>query len=227
MLAGRADGVAFELGSGLTAPLSDRLHLTGRGGLFRAGDGTLTARDGQIGVAWFAVAEPALTVKVRPGLSVPLGGVSAGMAFTMLSSGSIDPVLGVDLLAGGAWLFVTSLEGRVALYPGFDDVLQGPYGRVDLKGARRVGVAVVYAGVSGVGQRRYDNGLGAFAEVSPVGGAVLSLSERLSATAQIRVPVWTDTTPSAYFVAGGIGVTTVLGQVADKHEHGDDDHDDD
>ena len=29
------------------------------------------------------------------------------------------------------------------------------------------------------------------------------------------------------FVAGGIGVTTVLGQVADKHEHGDDDHDDD
>jgi len=229
MLAGKPDGTAFELGSGLTAPLSDALHLTARAGMFRAADNAITARDGQLGAAWFAVAKPAFTLKVRPGVSVPLGGVAAGMEFTMLSSGSFDPVVGVDVMVGGAWLFVTTLEGRVALYPGFDDVLQGPYGRLDLKGARRVGDAVIFAGISGVGQQRYDNGLGAFAEVSPVAGTVISVSERWSLTAQARVPIWTDTTPGPYFVAGGLGVTTVVGKVAENHVHGgeDDDHHDD
>ena len=220
MVAYRPDGAAFEVGAGFTAPLSDRLHLIARGGLFRSADSTLTARDSQIGAAWFAVSQPALTVKIRPRVSIPLGGVSAGMAFTMLSSGSFDPVLGIDVMAGGSWLFVTSFEGRVALYPGFDDVLQGPYGRVDLKGARRIGEAVFYAGLSAVGQRRYDNGLGAFAELSPVAGAVLSISERWSGTAQVRVPVWMDEKPHAYFVAGGVGVTAVVGQVAKNHVHG-------
>ncbi len=223
MLAGRADGAAFELGSGLTVPLSDQLHLTGRGGVFRNSNGTLTARDGQLGAAWFAVSGAAFTVKVRPGISLPLGGVAAGLEFTMLSSGSVDPVLGVDLLVGGAWMVATSIEGRVTLYPGFDEIRQGPYGRLDVKVARRLGEAVLFAGISGVGQRRYDNGVGAFAEISPVAGAVLAVSERWSLTAQARVPVWTDTTPHPYFAAGGVGVTRVVGKVAENHTHGGED----
>ena len=161
-------------------------------GLQRRFDGSLDLRDGTFDVTWRAVNAPTVVVNVRPGVSIPTGGLGGGFAFTPLSTASIDPRLSVDAALGASWLVLPSVSTRVPFYRGWDDRLQGPFVRGDLRGARRFGDVVPWVGVSASHQAEgsHPRFTPAFSELAATVGAFWSIGERWGVSAQGRAPLW-------------------------------------
>ena len=186
------------------------MQFTAITGLFAAVDGKVSARDLQLSAGYFAVSKPTLQVRVAPGVSVPLGSASSGLDFTLLTTGSFDPTLSVNLAAGESWLVLGGASLRVPVHPGFDRVRQGAYGRSDLRVAKRVGGGALTLGLSAAGQQTRGLSSPGFAELSAVAGASVPLSKTWAGDAGLRVPLWTNPTPRPYLLALQLGATHVF-----------------
>lgn len=224
---------------GAEVPFAPRWTATGWLGVQRHVGGQIDPRDAVLGASWTAVSRDDLVVRLQPGLNLPTGGIGSKLYFTPLSTASVDPYLVADATWGGTWLVGGLAVARASLYPGWDRIRQGAFGRLDLRGARRLGPAVPWIGLSAV--RQLPSGpVGAvpdFGELAATAGLVANLDERWSLTAQLRAPLWRSTEAERQF-AGGLSVRTVLGRTRDDHDeddghdhgdgdghdHGDDDH---
>lgn len=168
------------------------------------------------------VDEPDTVVRVHPGLSLPLGSVQEGAAFRPLSTGSVDPWLGSDVMVGGAWLGMGSVQARTPVYVGSDERLQGLFVRADGRVARRLGASVVWAGVSYARVGADDRGSGSFEEVAAIAGAVVAAGDAWSVSGVTRVPLWIEGGSEDYSFSAGINLQTVLdfsGQEWSPHGH--------
>jgi hypothetical protein len=209
----------------VAAPISGRLEPMVVLGIHRHSDGDIDLRDGVIGLGWTPLSTDTLTLRLQPGLNLPIGSVEEGFAFTPLSTASIDPFLQVDFVYGGTWLVGTTASARVPLYLGSDRSLQGPFTRMDVWGARRLGDVVPWVGLSLVGLGPSDP-VGeppAFTELSATLGTVVNVSPRWSLTGQLRVPVPEAASAGALRgPAGGLTVAAVTGRRREEeHEEGD------
>lgn len=224
------------LGFRVMAPWSRTTGLALNLGLQLPANGKVGPRDGELSVVHHLVSTPSLSLQIRPGINLPLGGVGRALSFTPLSTGSFDPTLGVDLVVGGQWMFVASVGGRVPVYAGFDDVRQGAFGQVSLRAAVRAGPAVPWLGVSGAGNLRDDFGGGAFREIAATGGVQVAVHQRWGLSAHARVPLVGGPDGRAYAAAVGLRVNVVVGKTkeaeddhhgeGDTHDHVEgDDHD--
>ncbi|MCO4748211.1 MAG: hypothetical protein KC912_25680 [Proteobacteria bacterium] len=214
-------GVETQLFVGAEVPVSERLTPFAYGGVHRHADGQIDARDTNIGVGWMAVTQPKLTVRLRPGLSLPTGALSNGFLFTPLSTSSVDPWLAVDTMYGSTWLVGGTIVARVPLMKGWDKIHQGPFARLDLRASRRIGIAVPWIGVSGVHQSRSipEGASPSFQEVAAAAGAVFSPLDRWSFTVQTRVPLVVST-GTARQLTGGVSARWVVGKKPeDEDEH--------
>ena len=172
--------------------------------------GDLLARDALLLVPVRLVETPTSRVTISPGLNVPIGSIGAGTRFTPLSSGSVDPWLSVDAIAGGSWLGSASLAVRTPLYAGVDGVTQGAFVRGSVRGARRIGTGgAAWVGVSPVVGLADTAGRGGFAEVAATAGGTIPLSTTWALTPRLRVPMWQVT--SDYTVSLGLALSAVLG----------------
>ncbi len=204
-------GVEAQFGGQVEVGILPWMSGLASGGAQRWDSGAVDPRDGRIALGFKPVREAALTLSIEPGVSLPLGSVGAPLGFVPLSTGSVDPWLSATLIGGGAWLGVVSVEGRAPLYAGRDGVVQGPFGRADLLGARRFGTVVPWLGVSTVGRTAGSNDTGAFWEISPVAGATWGFADRWAGSLTLRVPVLGG---AEYAVAGGLSVRAVIGKRA-------------
>ncbi|MBX2797379.1 MAG: hypothetical protein KTR31_06925 [Myxococcales bacterium] len=215
-----ATGIESQALVGVEVPWSHRASAVAWVGVQRHSDGSFDPRDATVAAMWIPVSEPNLMVRVQPGLSIPTGGIGGGLAFTPLSTASVDPWMAADVVAGSTWL--ASLGGivRVPVYQGWDRIRQGPFLRVDLRGARRVGVTVPFLGLSGVRQMPSapEGAAPDFGEVATTAGAVVNLAERWSLTAQLRVPL-VVTEGVLRRPSGGLAVRAVVGSAPEGHEH--------
>lgn len=177
-------------------------------------DGRLAVRDLILTGIWRPVVTEKIFVAIRPGFTIPLGGLAEGLAFTPFSTSSFDPRLSVDAVYGGRFLVVTNAQVRVPLYEGWDGVRQGAFFRSDLRGAYRYNRGVAWLGGSYVGSLKSSVGSQAFGEVAVTAGTLINLEQRVALTVQTRVPVWTSN-DRPYDVAFTLGLTVVLG----KKEH--------
>lgn len=214
----RPDGVAAQAALRAEAPWDHRGALTVFGAVHRWPDGRLDLRDTRLLAQWTPLAEARATVRLRGGVSLPTGSTTNRFAFTPLSTGSFDPVVGVDGVFGGVWAAAVSAGARLPLYPGFDGTTQGAYGRLAVAGARRLSFGVVSAGLSTAAQAPSDVREGDFAELAAQGSLVWNLSERWGLSARLRVPL-ASAPRGVYTLAAGLGVTAVLGAPPDDHEH--------
>jgi len=191
----------------------------------QAGDhGGFGLRDSNLQVSHLLVNRPDLLLRGRLGASLPLGTLGTTISVAPGASRSVDPTLGLDLVTGGTWLGVFGLEGRVPVYEGSDDVRQGAFGRLDARGARRVGGwAVPWAGLSVSTQAPSSLDSGDFVELAATAGAMFNLAERWGLSVQVRAPVTGAPWPTPYAVAGGVGVSRVLGGGEAEEEHHDGD----
>lgn len=189
-------------------PFTDSWSATARvAGMYGTGFQT---RDSSLGVRWRAVEKPTFSLSISPTLSLPTGSIGANLAYTPLSTGSVDPRLQVDFVAGGTWLVAGTLVGRVPLYNGFDGNRQGAYGYADARLARRFGAPVIpFLGASYAGAGAPD----VFHEVSAVGGLVWAPTDTLAVSAMGRVPYSTH-----YTWAAGASVSKVFGEKPDHHD---------
>ena len=204
---------------GVEVPFADRFAAIGWAGVQRRVNGDLDPRDAVVGVSWRAVARDDLVVRLQPGLNLPTGGIGSGLYFTPLSTASVDPYLVADATYGSQWLVGGLLVGRASLYPGFDRIRQGAFTRVDLRGARRLGVAIPWIGASAV--RQFPSApAGAvpdFGELAAAAGVVFNVADRWSVAGQVRAPVWASANAERQ-IAGGLSVRTVIGKRAgDDH----------
>ncbi|MFK7926781.1 MAG: hypothetical protein AB8H79_01220 [Myxococcota bacterium] len=179
--------------------------------LHRRGDGRVVFRDVIASAGWRVMQDDTFTVTVRPGLRLPTGGLAEGLAFTPLSTASVDPWMSADVVMGSTWMLITGVQGQAPLYKGWDDQRQGAYGRADVRGGKRIGTGVVWVGGSLVGRMKDDRGAGSFTEASATGGALWAVHKRWSINGQLRVPVWTSP-HRPYDVAVGVGATWVVGK---------------
>jgi len=188
----------------------------------QAGDhGGFALRDSNLQVSHLLVNRPDLLLRGRLGASLPLGTLGNALTVAPGATRSVDPTAGLDVVTGGTWLGVFGLEGRVPVYEGSDDVRQGAFGRLDVRGARRVSDrAVPWVGLSTSAQANDSLGSGDFVELAATAGAIVNLAERWGLSAQVRVPVAGAPWPTPYAFAGGIGVSRVLGGEKEE-EHGD------
>jgi len=219
-MGGHPGGVESQGLIGVEVPVSHKVAAVGWVGAQRHGDGTIDPRDATIGALWLPVVTDEWTVRLQPGLSIPTGGIGSGLSFRPLSTASVDPWLSADIVAGRAWVAGLSLVGRAPLYAGWDDVRQGPFLRVDLRGARRLGKVVVFAGPSAVRQAPGSPALSTakFTELAATAGGVFHIAERWSMTAQMRVPAWV-TSGGIRQVSGGLGARWVVGSPPEDHTH--------
>jgi hypothetical protein len=190
-------------------------------------DGSFAIRDGFLLAAVDVINEPDRVLRVKPGLTLPIGAVSSGLSVTPLTTGSFDPWLQVDALIGGTWLGGGTLTVRAPVSKGSDGVRQGVRGRVDLKGARRTAKGVGWAGatsvVQGGGELTADTSL----ELSLAGGWVHELNDNWVLGVDGRVPVFTRNLGAAHYVAM-LGVTISRanqGQESEDAHHDGDGHD--
>lgn len=204
-------GLEIQGIAGIEVPLWPRLSAVAWGGLQRHTDGSLDPRDATLAALWLPVSSPRLTVRLRPGLSIPTGGIGSGLYFTPLSTASVDPWLSADGVYGEAWLASASLIGRIPLYDGWDRRRQGPFLRGDLRGARRLGFGVAFLGLSAVRQAPSDpvGSVPDFSELAATAGGVANLSERWSATVQLRLPLWASAEATRQ-LSGGLGLRAVI-----------------
>ncbi|MFT4624546.1 MAG: hypothetical protein ACI8PZ_003205 [Myxococcota bacterium] len=210
-------GVEAQLALSARIPLSDRVALRPVISMNRSSKGNIAARDGLLLVPIRLVDTATTRLSVSPGLNLPIGSVGAGTQFTPLSTGSVDPWLGVDAISGSAWLVSASVAVRTPLYAGTDGVRQGPYVRTALRGARRIGQGgAAWLGVSPVVGTPSSDGRGSFAEVAAVAGGTIPLGATWALTPQTRVPLWQVT--SSYAVSFGLSVSAVIGgNAGDDH----------
>ena len=187
--------------------------------------GKAFARDTVLDVVWMPVAQADKAVTVRAGASLPTGRLGPNISFTPFSSRSVDPHLVVSGVAGGTWLGMVDLEARTPLYAGPDGITQGAWLRGDVRAARRLPRAAVFAGASSVRVTPASIGTGAFTELAAVAGGAWTPAEDIGLNFQVRVPVYGAPAGTAYDLAAGIGLTWVTGgKGADKDD--DDDGDD-
>lgn len=191
-------------------PLSKVFGLTGSLGLFASTDGRFSPRDAQVTAPVRLLATPTVSWTVQPGVSLPLGSVSSGIEYTVLTTSSVDPTLGTTLAAGAAWMGLIDLSVRTPVHKGFDRIRQGTYARADGRVARRIAGGAVLAGVSVASQRA--NGLTSpgFYEVAVVAGTSLPLGKSWGSQILARVPVAMDT--ERYRFALQLGATRVVGK---------------
>lgn len=212
--------VEGQLGGRGDVFLSHSVGLSAMSGLQRASDGSIQARDSVLAVTWLPVSKADLVVRLSPGINIPTGGLGQALLFTPLSTSSFDPWMSGDIVFGGAWVGAVSGVVRVPLYPGWDLRRQGPFARLDLRGARRLTGWVPSVGVS-VARQAPSVPVGAapdFADVAGTAGVVVNLGERWSAAGQLRIPVWVSEA-STWIPAGGFSIRAVLGNPPDDHEH--------
>lgn len=213
----------------VSAPVNARLTPRVVLGAHRHENGELDLRDGVVGLGWTVVAKDTFVLKVEPGLNLPIGSLEDdGLAFTPLSTTSVDPFVQVDVVYGATYLIGSTLSARFPVYAGSDGVRQGAFSRLDVWGARRFGDVVPWVGVSAVGLAASEpiGAPAAFAELAALGGAVFHLAPRWSVTAQTRLPVPEVATRQAVRgPAFGIGVSAVIGGRKEEEHHEGDGHD--
>lgn len=210
-------GVESQLFLGTEVPVRKQLAAFAYSGLHRHSDGDLDLRDANVGLSWLPVWTPTAMVRIRPGLSVPIGGLSSSFLFTPLSTSSLDPWLGADWLVGGTWVVGGSAIARVPLYEGWDRIKQGPFLRLDGRVSRRSGSFVPWLGLSAV-QQAASQPRGAspdFAELAVTAGSVIAIRERWSTTVQARIPLMVSLGASRIF-SGGVAFRYVVGKREDK-----------
>lgn len=179
-------------------------------------------RDALVTVPVRLVDAPDKVIRVHPGVSLPLGSVQEGAAFRPLSTGSVDPWIGSDVMVGGAWLGMGSVQVRAPVYTGSDGRLQGLFVRADARAARRLGASVLWAGVSYARVGADDKGAGSFEEVAGVAGAVVAAGDAWSVSGVTRVPLWIAGRTEDYSFSAGINLQTVLdftGEEWTSHGH--------
>lgn len=213
----RAEGSVGALSARAVTPVHERVQIAVLAGVFADLDGRVSARDVQLQAPVLALNEASVQLRVTPGLSLPLGSATSGLEYTLLTTGSFDPTLSVDLAVGGAWVFLAGVSGRAPLHPGFDRVRQGVYGRTDLRVARRMGGGAGFVGVSLVGQATRGFTSPGFVEVAPIAGLSVPLDARWGLELSARFPVWAGDEPVPYYSAMRFGMTRVLGKRKPEH----------
>lgn len=218
------NGIAGQLGLGVEVPLGKRIGIGVLGGIQRdADDGALNPRDTIVSVTWIPVNQKDLVVRLRPGLSLPTGGIGQDLFFTPLSTSSVDPWLSGDIVYGTTWLLAANAVARVPLYDGWDLRRQGPFLRTDLRGARRLGKWVPSAGLS-IARQAPSVPRGAapdFADVAATAGVLGHLGDRWSVGVQLRAPLWVSE-GAPRVIAGGASLRCVVGKAASSDD--DDEH---
>lgn len=204
------DAVVGAVAVRVETPLSQAVGLTGTLGLFGSTDGRFSPRDAQFTLPIRLVSEPTVSWTVQPGVSLPLGSVSSGIEYTVLTTSSVDPTLGTTLAVGSTWMGLLDLAVRVPVHKGFDRIRQGAYASADARVARRVAGGAVLAGVAVASQR--SNGLTSpgFHEVAAVAGVNLPLGDAWGSRVVARVPIAYDT--QRYVFALQVGATRVVGK---------------
>lgn len=198
---------------GVEVPVHEKVSVDLLAGLQRHADGSLDARDALLSASWLAVTKPGIFFRVRPGISIPTGGLGT-LRFTSISTSSVDPWIGTDLLLGSTWVGGVSTVLRVPVYAGWDKQRQGLFGRVDLRVARRFETWLPMIGVSTVGQGPSSpkGASPSFGEISATAATMFHPHDRWSVTLQGRLPVWTSGTWVPSF---GLAVRTVVGKRPD------------
>ncbi len=168
-------------------------------------DGTWAVRDGYLLATIHVIDEPDRVLRVRPGLTLPIGAVSSGLSVSPLTTGSFDPWFQAEALIGGTWLGGGTLTLRAPVSRGSDGVRQGGRARLDLKGARRAARGVGWAGLTTVAQGGGELSADTSLEVSVAGGWVHEVSDRWIVAGDLRVPLWSQGLGgTGYAVLGGV-----------------------
>ena len=218
--AGAAEAGVLAMGSVLGEySVSEAISLGAGIGLQRRFDGSLDLRDGSFDVTWRAVRTATAVVNVRPGITIPTGGLGDGFAFTPLSTASIDPRLSVDAALGAAWLVLPSATTRLPFYRGWDGRLQGPFVRADLRGARRLGDITPWVGVSAAHQAEgsHPRFTPSFSELATTAGAFWAIDNKWGLAAQTRIPLWVGGTAFKVY-SGSVALRYVI-RPKPKSEH--------
>lgn len=192
-------------------PVTKRVHTSlSLGAFYDSAAGKLSARDAKLTVPLLVVNEPAVQLVVAPGVSLPLGSSTAGLQYTLLTTGSFDPTLGVAFATGGAWMLTADASARWPLHPGFDRVQQGIFGTASLQGARRVGAGGVHVGLAYAAQAQRGFTAPGFMEIAATAGFAAPLAERWGLDVSARVPFWVQDGPLPYWVALQATLRTVV-----------------
>lgn len=207
----RPDGALLATSLQARTPLSAKVHLSLSAGMFYRTDAGLQLRDAQLGLPLLVVDRPSLRLQLTPGLTLPLGSVSAGLNYTLLATGSADPTVSAGLSVGSSWLGLADLYVRMPLYAGFDRVRSGLYSRGGLRLARRLGGGAVHLGLSAARQQRVGYSSPGFAELALTGGTTFTAGPRWSLQLDGRLPLWADPGHAPYRAALRLGATRVLG----------------
>ncbi len=192
-------------------PLGQTIQLRFGSGVFADDRGRVALQDSVIGVGVLVVNRPTLVIRAEPSLWLPSGAAVEGLESTVLSTGSVDPALSFDLVAGSTWLMLGGLRARLPLYAGNDGVRNGALARADARLGRRVGGGAVSAGISLAGQE--DRGFPAtgFVELAAIGGGAVPLDRWTGLEVGMRVPLWMGRRERTYHVAIQVGLNRVFG----------------
>ncbi len=193
-------------------PITSWMHASVLFGAFVETPGNPGLRDAQLSTPFLVVNEPDLQLRITPGFTLPLGSTTAGLDYTLLATGSVDPTLELGFAAGGTWMALATGYVRAPLYAGIDRIQSGVYARGGGRLARRVGGGAVHVGLSMAGQQTRGLTSPGFVELATVAGATIPLDDRFGLTLTTRVPLWTGDQPRAYFTAVSAALTTVIGK---------------
>ena len=206
----RPRGAVRAVGVSGVLPLHRRVHTSLSVGMFADSDGKFSARDAQLGLPLYVVDEPSVQWVVTPGVSLPLGSSTAGLEYTLLTTGSFDPTLSTAVSAGSTWLVFAGASVRAPLHPGFDRVQQGVFTTASVSGARRIGSGGLAVGISTAHQTRRGFSSPGFFELAPTASWSVPLGKRWGLNVGARVPVYTRPSPPPYWFAVQITVNHVV-----------------
>lgn len=213
----RPDGGVGALSARANLAVHKRVQLGVVAGVFADDKGTISPRDLQLSAPIFVLNKPSTQLRITPGVSLPLGSAASGLEYTLLTTGSFDPTLGVQFATGSTWVLLTGVSTRLPLHPGFDRVRQGVYARGDLHLARRIGGGALSGGASLAAQQTRGFTSPGFTELAAVVNASMPLSDRWGLDVGLRAPVWTDPKPAPYLVALQVGLTHVIRKAETDH----------
>jgi hypothetical protein len=214
------DGVVVQAASRTEVGLTDQVSAFGSVAVHRWWHGELDLRDATLGVNLRVLDSAKLSIRVTPAFTLPLGSTTAQLvSVTPLSSGSVDPQLGADLVFGGTWVGAVSAMTRVPLYAGRDGRVQGALGVLGLTLGRRTGPTVPYVGLSGIGELADSRRENAFFELAGVAGIAVAPHPRWGVRTALRVPAMGLPQRPPYLGALTVAVTGVFGKPPEKHEH--------